>query len=430
MITLESEKPTSRKNRYPRHNFRVRARPFQIVPFMIAPVLPAETLESLWFEAREVTDPLASPLQGFKSEFHFFYVKIRDIIRAGLDGVLTNITAAEAATIEGIFTNPIATGVPAGLGGSASTEYYYNGGGVNWQLAATETVIRHHFRDRGEAINAASIGNYYAAQIRERLWMDSMTKASDVNLGGTTIADPNTATTPERLQEIMQQFEALQAYGWGKMSFEDYLATHGIHMPKAELQIPERLFSFSEFKYPSNTVNPSTGAPTSACSWVFKEMKRDAKAFKEPGFILGLHVIRPKVYFDGQTGSLSSFLNNGMLWLPAVMSDLPETSLKLFDEVNASDGPLGSAPTEDYWVDMRDLYLHGDQFQNFASDASAPGAALPTAALQAKYPASADVDEYFAAASPANQVRMDGFASLTIKGWQQDYTRGVIASNV
>ena len=77
--TLQSLAPTSRRSRRPKHKFQIRVKPYQIAPFMIAPVLPGETLTQTYFEAREVSDPIKNPLVGWASEWFMFYVKIRDL---------------------------------------------------------------------------------------------------------------------------------------------------------------------------------------------------------------------------------------------------------------------------------------------------------------------------------------------------------------
>ena len=69
----------TRTMRSPKHTFNLVTRPWQIQPFMIAPVLPGETLKSLTMQARVVTDPVKSKLVGWWHETYFFYVKHRDL---------------------------------------------------------------------------------------------------------------------------------------------------------------------------------------------------------------------------------------------------------------------------------------------------------------------------------------------------------------
>ena len=78
-LNIRQIQPTGRVQRRPKHKFALRHRPFVIQPFMIAPVLPGETLKMAMIQSWAVTDPLASPLIGWTLEHSIFYVKIRDL---------------------------------------------------------------------------------------------------------------------------------------------------------------------------------------------------------------------------------------------------------------------------------------------------------------------------------------------------------------
>ena len=65
--------------RRPHDTFSIRQRPFIIQPMMIAPVLPGETLKSLNYAFRAVTDPIKNPVMGWWYETFFFYVKLSDL---------------------------------------------------------------------------------------------------------------------------------------------------------------------------------------------------------------------------------------------------------------------------------------------------------------------------------------------------------------
>ena len=67
-----------RVTRRPQHTFQLRHRPWEIQPFMLAPVLPGETMQNLLLQARVVTDPIKNPLIGWWCEHYVFYVKHRD----------------------------------------------------------------------------------------------------------------------------------------------------------------------------------------------------------------------------------------------------------------------------------------------------------------------------------------------------------------
>jgi len=141
--------------------------------------------------------------------------------------------------------------------------------------------------------------------------------------------------------------------------------------------------------------------------------------FREPGFILGVTVMRPKIYISGQKSSATEMLNTPEAWLPALLGDAPWSSLRKFA---ANAGPLASAaptPSHDYWVDVRDLFLYGDQFVNHA--AAANKIAAPSAASELRYATAAMADALFKQAS-ANKIRTDGVHRLAVKGHQTTAT--------
>lgn len=411
MYSIESEAPRGRVGRYPKHKFQIESRPFAITPFMIAPVLPAETLQSVWMEMREVTDPIVNGRLGWASEWYLFYVKIRDL--------------NERDVIQEIFIDPTAN--LDTLDAAYSAPWYHAGGTPNFLQLCTKRITETYFRDEGEAWNTWMIGDYPAAQFRDQGWMDSLADTTLVPAGA---GDPGAATSPEALDKMMDAYNQLRAMGFTTMNFEQYLSTFGIQMSREDMHKPEMIASWKHWQYPSNTINPADGSAASAVSWAEKMSSKDAKLMKEPGFIVGVHVVRPKVYLARQYGSMAHFLDDTLSWLPALMADSPETSLREFTGADTGNGPLSNdaanvGPTNGYWVDMRDLFLYGDQFINFAPNtAGANLVQLPLANLTRKYLAGTDADALFKAASPANKVRADGFASLSIKGRQVDFTGG------
>lgn len=174
-----------------------------------------------------------------------------------------------------------------------------------------------------------------------------------------------------------------------------------------------------EWSYPSNTVDPATGAPSSAVSWAVAGRIDKDRFFREPGFIFGLSVVRPKVYLGSQKGSAAGLMDTAFRWLPAIMRDEVYTSLV---DIAAGAGPVPSGAVG-HWVDIRDLLLYGDQFVNFSTtDAAGSLVALPLSAdLKWRYPTEAMIDGLFVA-DPKELVRQDGVIQLNILGTQRDYT--------
>lgn len=418
VTTLLSPAPkTERVGRYPRHAFRINELPFTAQPFMMAPVLPAESLTNLYFEARVVTDPINNPIIGWKKEFYFFYCRITDLL---------------SDAIRDMFVDPANTDLMASLGAAANVQWTYTAkGGVDYLNLCMQAIMVNYFRDEGEAWDAYdTAAGVPMVQIRDTFWMDSLTD-KDLMPEGAAIAG---ATDAGDLDRLMDAFEQLRALGIANMTYEDFLRSYGIAVPNRDENKPELLARFSDFQYPSNTINPENGAPASAVSWVFKNGSRDPKFFKEPGFIVGVSVTRPKVYFSGLAGSAASFMSRAWDWMPAYLAAMPETSLKNF----AGDtGPLGDRMTapDGHWMDMRDVLLYGDQFQNVVAFNAVPATsgaehmlALPTGdTFNYKNPTEAMAKALFKTEG-SESVKSDGYVSLSIKGAQVDHTVGNFAT--
>lgn len=392
--------------RNPEHRFELRARPFQITPFMIAPVLPGETMKNALLQARVVTDPIKNPLIGWWQEYYLFYVKHRDL--ADRDDLVSMMLEPDF-DMSGHKT------------GATSTDMYTFKGSVDWVQMCYERVVEEYFRDEGEAWDSAKVGNYALASVQHKDWTDSLILDSAFDTGGS----PQDGTESlDDLNVMMQQWEFMRSMKMTDMSYEDYLRTYGVSIPKPEeMHRPELIRYVRDWTYPSNTIDPTDGSAASACSWAVAERADKDRLFKEPGFVFGVTVSRPKIYFSKTVGHAAGVMDNALAWLPAIMRDEVYTSLKKIAAGNVSgNGPIPSL-TSDYWIDIRDLLIYGDQFVNFAlTETNAGLAAVPTTGMVKKYVASADMDALFAGASPANQVRQDGVCRLSILGTQQDHT--------
>lgn len=402
---------TSRVGRYPKHTFQVDTRPYVVTPFMIAPVLPGETMDNLFMESRVVSDPVANKLIGWKKEYYFFYIKVTDLL---------------TASIRDMFIDPANTDLAATLGSVANSQPFYTAkGGINYAERCYDSVVKEYFRDEGELASDYNTADGLAiAQIRDTFWMDTLTDKDDMPEG----AAISGATDAGDLDRLLDAFEQLRALNLANMTYEDFLRSYGIAIPNKDEDKPELIARFSDFQYPTNTVDPLTGTPTSALSWVFKNGAKDNKFFKEPGFLLGVTVTRPKVYYSGLAGNMAAHMTRAWDWMPNYLREMPETTLKNF----ATDtGPLGDRTTapDGYWVDMNDLLLYGDQWQNHTAFAAVPAVdgahhAVPLpdgATFNFKYMTETHIDAFFTGAN--KRIREDGYASLSIKGMQRDNTK-------
>lgn len=342
-----------RKMRRPSHTAYVRTVPWCIQPFMIAPVLAGETLKGLTYQMRTVTAPIQNSIVGWWHETFFFYVKLRDL--AGRNDFVQmmldynkDMSAYNSAT--------------------DNATYHKGSSAINWQRLCMQTIVEKYFRNDGDAWNVAlstttlvdGSSTMPLAQVNRPGWIDSVLLAS--SLPSTTLVDEagaGTLTTQEA-DVAMRAYEFLRMQGMADMTYEDFLRTYGVNIPRAEEQfMPELIRYGREWQYPSNTVDPQTGIPSSAVSWAIAGRADKDRFFKEPGFILGLQVIRPKVYFRNLEGSISQIMNNGMTWLPALLSGDPSASLI---EVTEAEGPVDAGLSGDYIVDIKDYFLYGDQW--------------------------------------------------------------------
>ena len=391
----------TRTMRSPKHTFNLVTRPWQIQPFMIAPVLPGETLKSLTMQARVVTDPVKSKLVGWWHETYFFYVKHRDLtfrdqmIAMHLTGASLSATASAA--------NDVA--------------YYSAKGTQNYAQACLQRIVEEWFRSENETWNANVIDTLPVANIGDDTWLDSLVDDTVSPPAGNENQDFPDLTVMATYQA---QYDRMRQMRFTSMTFEDWLESQGV---KTNMDIaedgwkPELVRYDREWVYPTNTVDPATGVPVSAIVASPAVRADKDRYFKEPGFLVGVCVSRPKVYLSKQVGAAVNALDQARLWLPELMSEEKYTSIKKHLTSTSADGPLGNNPTNAYWVDYRDLFIYGDQFVNFDISASsnANPVALPTAALQKRYASATDADALFVAGA-SNKIRQDGVVSLKILG--------------
>lgn len=194
------------------------------------------------------------------------------------------------------------------------------------------------------------------------------------------------------------------------------MATFGVKVPKndqadEEANMPELIRYSKEFAYPTNTVDPATGTPSSAAVWSVSARADKTRFFKEPGFLFGVVCVRPKVHLSVIEGSLTSYMDSGFNWVPQIMGDMPFTTLEQFATAT---GPAPGAYGEDYWIDMRDLFLYGEQFRNHDLSTQGNSVALPTVLGDERYPTEAMADALFI--GTGKHFRMDGMLSLNISG--------------
>jgi hypothetical protein len=403
---------TGRIMRKPSHSFQLRYRPYQIQPCMIAPVWPAETMKNLLLQARVITDPIKSPLLGWWTEYYFFYVKLTDLDdRVALQNMLVTNASTSA------------------LNSAAAIPTYHSAGGVNYTQKCLDLITKWYFRDEDETILQGAIDSLPMAKSDSPGWMHS---AKDATVAGEQQHEmpgenPSLPVHLASFQAHYDQWEAMRSISLTTATFEDWLESYGIKVPdqdNEDKRRPELIRYARQWAYPSASVDPANGSSANAVNWSVAERADKDRFLKEPGFIVGVTVTRPKAYFSKQKGSLAHYMTDSFSWLPSILSDQAYTGLKKFVGGASGVGPLATNTTNDYWVDIRDLALYGDQFCNFDMAATDAGmVALPQANFNKRYPAAADVDLLFKTAPAQNKISADGRVDLSILGRIEDTTR-------
>ena len=407
---------TRRVTRSPAYPFQLRTKPFQIQPFLLSPVLPGETLSNLVLQSRVVSKPLKHALMGWWCEYYFFYVKLKDIE-----------FHLETDFVDQMVTDP-ANYNPAALRAPADPKYYHAAGGTPWLKYALQTIVEYYFRDQGEDWDVATLDGLPLAQIAQRNWTDSLTLEDKLRQAERDVDMDMNADGKITVQEAMnaqEHWQALRDAGLEQMDYEDWIRTFGVQVDEVpesfNLHKPELIRYSREWQYPNNTIDPVTGTPSSAVSFINAFRADKDRMFREPGFIVGLNVIKPKIYMKDQSGGLAGFMETLENWLPALSHSQYEKGFKGFAE---GTGPLaGKSFTGDqgYWVDIRDLLLYGDQFLNFAPDDAANALDVITADGGRRYVSAADINNLFKSPA-ANWFEQDGVVNLSIKGRQRDRT--------
>lgn len=394
-VRLEEQRPLSvRRTRSPQHTWGINLRPWQLVPAFIAPVLPGETMKSAGIQCRIVSDPIKSALGGWWLELYVFYVRVGDLDEADV----VRAAAADPA-------NDLSTIVEA-----TDETWYHMGGLPNWLKLCVKPIVRGYFRSEGEDWDDHVLGDYPSAGITGNTWMDSARMVSAIGDSGS-----------DEWAKQWAAYEQMRAAKLTTNTFNEWLAKYGVEVPpqlKEEVQdyrIPELVRFCRDFAFPVPTVDPTTGVLHPTVQWNLAERIDKRRFFAEPGFLVGLMCVRPKVFFRNLLGSACDLLiqdANG--FMPPDFDTDPHTALVECDQAAIADIPTGQI-----WLDRRDLFLHGDQMLSgegvTGSDGPGNRVALPDPDLVTnRYATSTDADALFVDGTAAHMFRGDGICSFHI----------------
>lgn len=421
-----TDKQRTRKLRKPVHTFSLATRPFSITPFLLAPVLPGETMENFSLQARVVSDPMNDKLGGAHLEWMIFYVKLRDLV--GRDSF-------EQMLIDPAFD-------PTSVDDTGDdTEHYFHAGGatghINWSELCYARVVDEYFRGEEESVtdfvDGQVLGMAKAQVSNIPGWLDSLLPGDIVDVmteaTGIVVTDgTDDFFSGQEIEDLMMRYQLAKQQGLTQKSFEDYLAESGVSQAGIlEPHVPELLAQDREWTYPTNVINESDGAASSAWVWSAQMRRSTKRFFTEPGFLYGVTITRPKVYYENLEGHAASQMNSMERWLTPDLRHFPDAGR--VQSAAASGQAAVGCDTEKYEWNVDDLLMYGDQWNNIAigqvgSDVDYRNhVALPvdgTNIINSRYPPDTDINNFFvdsAAASGLRFVRYDGIVNLSINSY-------------
>jgi hypothetical protein len=424
-VAVRETARSGRRIRRPEHSFHLRTRAFALQPFMMAPVLAGETLKNMLMQSRVVTDPVKNPLIGWWKEYYWFYAKLSDI-----DFMISRSPVNPATDDLGHFVRMLLADPSFSVTdydyGADNTADYAKSAQQQFLYQAIRLIVNSYFRaEQDLGTDYLLDSTHHLVGINNRGILDSailndaygpVGATADVDLlGDATDATLNVS----EIDLALKRYQLARANGLTDATYEDYLASFGVNVKPDRPHVPELLRYVKQWQYPSNTVEPTTGVPSSAVSWSIQERADKDRFFREPGFIVGLTCCRPKVYLSNQNSHIAGWLDRAEDWMPSVLWGANNASFKKYAQ---GTGPFsGIADADGYWIDMVDLYMYGDQFVNFAlSETDAGLVALPTTALQKRYPQDSDIDALFVTPATKQFVREDGVCQLAIASTLRD----------
>ena len=390
----------TRKQRRPVFPIAGTLRPFGLQPLAITMMLPGETMQALTCKGRVISQPLKNPLGGAWLETFAFFVKLTDLDRTLGQMFITD-------------TMPT-TGWTAA---ADQPRYFTKAGQIEWVKRCALRVHQEYFTHDNETQRFIDT-DLPLCKLNHKSWYSSsIREAADIavptNDGG------------DQFQH-MQNWFMLQQMSLTELTYEKYLETYGGKAPEAVLGRPELWGFHQAWTLPVNTVEPTTGVPSGAWVWNFDMKIEKPKRAQEPGFLIVMAVVRPKLFQKNVAASLLGEFWGFSDFFPSYNLMDPAASIKRV----LSTAPVYAAAAQDAGVDNvlydhKDLLLHGEAFvSNWSPRYAIPAttglevkAASEPEDLRGEYPRVADIDNLFAGAL-ANQreIFYDGMIAATISG--------------
>lgn len=389
-------------------------KPFGLYPIMCHPVLPGETLKSGKTKWTVVSQPLVNPLSGAWLETWLFYVKLTD-----LDRDLGQMFISDTYSTSGWTA-------------AAGYDHFFSKTGqIDWIRKCTDRVRDAFFINEGETVRSMSSPDNEIPMVKMnmRSWYQNlMFEPTEVALD----------TTGERDHtEQMSAYQMLTQMQMTELTYESYLEQYGVSSRNIGIGEPEILRYSRSWTKPVNTIDPTDGTPSSAWIWNDEMKIEKDKRFLEPGFIIQMATIRPKMFQKKQVASLVGTLWGFSDWYPAYNLTDPTQGIKRISSLDTvfDTGWNAAEGDESLLYDHRDLLSHGEQFVNDWTDNPYPHPASTRQSgiiaadpidTRGEYPFVADIDALFVNAGAVEsgvRCAYEGITGLTIAGHVQDTTR-------
>ena len=333
----------TRKKRTPNFPVMGTMRPFGLYPVCVHPVLPGETLNSFTLKWRVISMPIKHPLAGAWLETWLCYVKMTDIDRdLGQQFISDNFAT---------------TGYVAA---ATNDRYFTKAGQIDWIKLCSERIHEAYFMDDGET--PRSIDSVRMIKTNNNTWSQNMIfRPDDDALDTTDVLDANTE---------LNHFMMMQQMAMSELDYESYLQQYGVRSIRPAEGDPEVFRYAPSWTVPVNTVEPTTGAPSSAWVWSQTTTAEKPKRFSEPGFVIMMAAFRPKLYNRNLRYSLCGELWGFSDWYPVYNLEDPTAGIKeiVTDNRVFATAFRTDAGEKNLLYDHRDLLSHGEQFVNNFSE--------------------------------------------------------------
>lgn len=378
-------------------------KPYGLYPQWVHPVLPGETLQSMSQKSRMISMPVKHPMVGAWQEHWLVYVKFTDLARD-----LGQMFISDTMTTDGYTAD------------ADQPRHFTKSGQIDWVQKCVDRIHKAYFIHENES--PRTIDGVPMMKLNNVSWyQNAVFEQVDETVPVTDASD---------MYKHLQGWQMLQQMSMTELTYEKYLETYGVKSISEAQGDPEILRFARSWTQPVNTIEPSTGAPSSAFVWS-DEIKMDkAKRFDEPGFLVMLTGIRPKMFQANLGGSMVGNLWGFSDWYPSYNMQDPTAGVKKLlkdDHVFAS--ALDDEGGETVLYDHRDLLMHGEQFIN--SDSlpydlpMSTGLTTVTGSepedLRGEYPKESDIDGIFSGADP--RAYYEGMAHCVVSGHVADHTQ-------